>query len=83
MNSTSADRRYYTYNQYLQYKGINTENCSHQTIIYAKVSTKKSKDDCRLYGLRKYKKRIREDKEIAEELQDRNQSNKRTESKNQ
>ena len=30
---------------------------------------------CRLYGLRKYKKQIEEDKEIAEELPNRNQSN--------
>ena len=29
---------------------------------------------CRLYGLRKYKKQIEEDKEIAEELPNRNQS---------
>ena len=30
---------------------------------------------CRLYGLLKYKKQIEEDKEIAEELPNRNQSN--------
>ena len=30
---------------------------------------------CRLYGFRKYKKQIEEDKEIAEELPNRNQSN--------
>ena len=29
---------------------------------------------CRLYGLRKYKNQIKEDKEIAQELQNRNQS---------
>ena len=29
---------------------------------------------CRLYGLRKYKKQIQEDKEIAEELQNGNKS---------
>ena len=30
---------------------------------------------CRLYGLRKYKKQIERDKEIAKELQDGNQPN--------
>ena len=30
---------------------------------------------CRLYGLRKYKKQIKEDEDIAKELQDRNKSN--------
>ena len=29
---------------------------------------------CKIYGLRKYKKQIKEDKEIAKELQDRNKS---------
>lgn len=30
---------------------------------------------CRLYGLRKYKKQIREDKEIEEEISNRNTAN--------
>jgi predicted site-specific integrase-resolvase len=34
---------------------------------------------CRLYGLRKYKNQIKEDEEIAKELQDGNKSNRRTE----
>ena len=38
---------------------------------------------CRLYGLRKYKKQIKEDGEIAKELQDRNKTNTGTECKNQ
>ena len=33
----------------------------------------------RLYGLRKYKKQIERDEEIAKELQDRNKSNRGTE----
>ena len=37
---------------------------------------------CRLYGLRKYKKQIERDEEIAKELQNGNQSDRRTESKN-
>ncbi|MBQ7059004.1 MAG: IS607 family transposase [Firmicutes bacterium] len=178
-NRTPTDRRYYTYNQYLRFKGVVTEDDNRKVVIYARVSTKNQKDDlrnqvsflrvfcnargiivdeciedygsglnynrkkwndlldevmdnkvktiivthkdrfvrfgyewfekfcmkfdtsivavnneelspqeelvqdivsilhvfsCRLYGLRKYKKQIREDKEIAQELQDRNRS---------
>ena len=36
---------------------------------------------CRLYGLRKYKKLIERDEEIAEELQDGNKSDREAESK--
>jgi len=39
-NRTPTDRRYYTYNQYLQFKGI-----ERQTVIYARVSTRNQKDD--------------------------------------
>ena len=86
-NRTPTDRRYYTYDQYLQFKGINTENDDRQVVIYARVSTRDQKDDlqdivsilhvfsCRLYGLRKYKKQIERDEEIAKELQDGNQPN--------
>ena len=35
---------------------------------------------CRLYGLRKYKKQIEKDEDIAKELQDGNKSDRRTES---
>ena len=44
-NLTPTDRRYYTYDQYLQFKGINTENDNRQIVIYTKVSTKNQKDD--------------------------------------
>ena len=44
-NRTPTDRRYYTYNQYLQFKGIQTENDIRDTVIYARVSTKNQKDD--------------------------------------
>jgi len=164
-NRTPTDRRYYTYDQYLQFKGINSENDNRQTVIYARVSTRNQKDDlqnqciedygsglnynrkkwnqlldevmeqkiktiiithkdrfvrfgydwfekfcmrfhttivvvnneelspqeelvqdivsilhvfsCRLYGLRKYKKQIEGDEEIAKELQNGNQSDSR------
>ena len=39
-NRTPTDRRYYTYDQYLQFKGIKTQNDIRQVVIYARVSTK-------------------------------------------
>ena len=100
-NRTPTNRRYYTYDQYLQFKGINTENDERQVVIYARVSTRNQivnneelspqeelvQDivsilhvfSCRLYGLRKYKKQIERDEEIAKELQDGNKSNRRAE----
>ena len=101
-NRTPTNRRYYTYDQYLQFKGINTENDERQVVIYARVSTRNQivnneelspqeelvQDivsilhvfSCRLYGLRKYKKQIERDVEIAKELQDGNKSVRGTES---
>ena len=186
-NRTPTVRRYYTYDQYLQFKGINIEYDKRKVVIYARVSTKNQRDDlqnqtaflrqfcnargmivdqciedygsglnynrrkwnglldevmeqkvktivithkdrfirfgydwferfcmkfhttilvvnneelspqeelvqdiisildvfsCRLYGLRKYKKQIEKDEEIAEELQDRDQSYRRAEDQN-
>ena len=186
-NRTPTDRRYYTYEQYLQFKGINIECDKRKVVIYARVSNKNQKDNlknqtvflrqfcnargmivdqciedygsglnynrkkwnglldevmeqkvktivitnkdrlirfgydwferfgmkfhttilivnneelspqeelvqdiisilhvfsCRLYGLRKYKKQIEKDEEIAEELQDRDQSYRRAEDQN-
>ncbi len=46
-NRTPTDRRYYTYEQYLQFKGINTEKDNRDIVIYARVSTKNQKDDLR------------------------------------
>ncbi|WP_242832047.1 MerR family DNA-binding transcriptional regulator, partial [Butyrivibrio sp. VCD2006] len=43
-NRTLTDRRYYTYDQYLQFKGIDTVNDARKTVIYARVSTKNQKD---------------------------------------
>ena len=186
-NRTPTDRRYYTYDQYLQFKGMNIEHDKRKVVIYARVSIKNQRDDlqnqtaflhqfcnargmivdqciedygsgldynrrkwnglldevmeqkvktivithkdrfirfgydwferfcmkfhttilvvnneelspqeelvqdiisilhefsCRLYGLRKYKKQIEKDEEIAEELQDRDQSYRRAEDQN-
>ena len=44
-NRTLTDRRYYTYNQYLQFKGIISDTDSRQTVIYTRVSTRNQKDD--------------------------------------
>ena len=103
-NRTPTNRRYYTYDQYLQFKGINTENDERQVVIYARVSTRNQivnneelspQEELvqdivsilhvfsgRLYGLRKYKKQIEKDEEIAKELQDGNKSDRGTESQN-
>ena len=45
VNRTPTDRRYYAYDQYLQFKGIKTQNDIRQVVIYARVSTKNQKDD--------------------------------------
>ena len=42
---TPTDRRYYTYEQYLEFKGINSANNNRKTIIYSRVSTNWQKDD--------------------------------------
>lgn len=46
-NRTPTDRRYYTYDQYLQFKGIQTENDIRDIVIYARVSTRNQKDELR------------------------------------
>ena len=42
---TPTDRRYYTYEQYLEFKGINGSDNDRKTIIYTRVSTNGQKDD--------------------------------------
>ena len=44
-NRTPTNRRYYTYDQYLQFKGINTETDIRDVVIYARVSMHNQKDD--------------------------------------
>ena len=44
-NRTPTNRRYYTYDQYLQFKGIQTERDIRDVVIYARVSTKNQKED--------------------------------------
>ena len=42
---TPTNRRYYTYEQYLEYKGIHKKEVNRKTVIYARVSTSNQKDD--------------------------------------
>ena len=42
---TPTDRRYYTYDQHLEYKGINNANSDRKTIIHTRVSINGQKDD--------------------------------------
>ena len=42
---TTTNRRYYTYEQYLEYTGIHKETDSRKIVIYTRVSTSKQKDD--------------------------------------
>ena len=42
---TVTNRRYYTYDQYLQYKGGNDKNDIRKTVIYTRVSSNGQKDD--------------------------------------
>ena len=46
-NRTPTDRRYYTYDQYLQFKGINIENDKRQAVIYAEYLQKIKKTICK------------------------------------
>lgn len=40
-----TNRRYYTYDQYLQYRGIENAADDRKTVIYARVSSRNQKDD--------------------------------------
>ena len=40
-----TNRRYYTYDQYLQFKGIKKEDDTRKIVTYARVSTKNQKDN--------------------------------------
>ena len=55
---TPTNRRYYTYDQYLEYKGVNNTNDHRKTIIYTRVSTNGQKDD-----LKKQISRLEKDNE--------------------
>ena len=57
---------------------VNNEELSPQEELVQDIVSILNAFSCRLYGLRKYKKQIMEDKEIAEELQNGNKSDTRT-----
>ena len=77
-NRTPTDRRYYTYEQYLQFKSINTENDNRQKEeLVQDIVSILHVFSCRLYGFRKYKKQIEGDEEIAKELQNGNKPDSR------
>ena len=44
-NRTLTNRRYYTYDQYLQFKGIGRDADSRKIVIYTRVSTRNQTDD--------------------------------------
>lgn len=65
------------------YAVVNNEELSPQEELVQDIVSILHVFSCRLYGLRKYKKQIERDEEIAKELQDRDKSNRGTETQNQ
>ena len=61
---------------------VNNEELSPQEEFVQDIISILHEFSCRLYGLCKYKKQIEKDEEIAEELQDRDQSYRRAEDQN-
>ena len=61
---------------------VNNEELSPQEELVQDIISILHVFSCRLYGLRKYKKQIEKDEEIAEELQDRDQSYRSAEDQN-
>ena len=59
---------------------VNNEELSPQEELVQDIVSILHVFSCRLYGLRKYKKQIERDAEIAKELQDGNKSNRGAES---
>lgn len=54
---------------------VNNEELSQQEELVQDIISILHVFSCRLYGLRKYKKQIKEDKEIEEEISNRNTAN--------
>lgn len=61
---------------------VNNEALSPQEELAQDIVSILHEFSCRLYGLRKYKKQIEKDEDIAKELQDGNQSDSRAENQN-
>jgi len=62
---------------------VNNEHLSLQEELVQDIVSILHIFSCRLYGLRKYKKQIKEDEEIAKELQDGDKSYSGTKTNNQ
>lgn len=60
---------------------VNNEELSPQEELVQDIVSILHVFSCRLYGLRKYKKQIERDEEIAQEFQNRNKPNRKAESK--
>lgn len=60
---------------------VNNEELSPQEELVQDIVSILHVFSCRLYGLRKYKKQIEKDEEIAQEFQNRNKPNRKAESK--
>lgn len=75
-----TNRRYYTYDQYLVFKGIKKDDNDREIVINENLSSQEElvQDiismldifSSKLHGLDKYKKQIREDNTIVKKLQD-------------
>ena len=69
---TPTDRRYYTYDQYLEFKGVTNDSLSPNEELVQDIISILHVFSCKIYGMRKYKKKIEEDEEIAKSIQNRN-----------
>ncbi|WP_416366621.1 IS607 family transposase, partial [Muricomes intestini] len=61
---------------------VNNESLSPNEELVQDIISILHEFSCRLYGLRKYKNQIKEDEDIAQELQNGNKSNVGTDTKN-
>lgn len=61
---------------------VNNEELSPQEELVQDIASILHVFSCRLYGLRKYKKQIKREEEMAKELQDGNKSDRGTKSQN-
>lgn len=80
---TPTNRRYYTYEQYLEYIGIHKETDNRKIVIYTRVSTSNQRDDLKnqVEFLRQYANskgmivdeviEDEEDEEVEKSIQDR------------
>ena len=86
-NVTSLSFGYEWFERFLKSDGVeiivvNNEKASPEQELVNDLISIIHVFSCRIYGLKKYKKQIEGDEEIAKELQDRNKPNVRTETNN-